>query len=248
MFNENAKKRFADLGMEYPPVAVKFHYARPEGVRQSDKTLSFCQFLKEAQTTGERFYIAGENDNCHGKMALGMAPKEPLAVSGQQGYDLGVYRTPAPNARLHASYPTLYPGSVNYVEFCPVSRCDFEPDLVVCVAEMKQADILMRATSYISGDLWESRSSCVLSCAWTYVYPYLSGKVNFCVTGLHHGLKRREVYPEGRMIISIPYQKLGEVCEALEEMPWELPALKKDPESQAWLRATTEHWKEISPD
>lgn len=69
----------------------------------------------------------------------------------------------------------------------------------------------MRATSYISGDLWESKSSCVLSCAWMYAYPYIEGKVSFCITGMHHGVKRRKLYPEGRHMISIPYQKLDEV-------------------------------------
>ena len=106
----------------------------------------------------------------------------------------------------------------------------------------------MRATSYISGDLWESKTSCVMSCAWTYVYPYLSGKVNFCVTGMHHGMKRRHVYPEGLHIIAIPYQKLDEVVTALEEMPWELIAMKEDPESRAELKRRMDRWDTLSPD
>ncbi len=248
MLSEAAKKNFEKLEMPYPAVAIKFHYAQPDGVEHTDEQLSFCQYLKKAQTTGKHFFTTKADDDCFGKVALGMDPKPPLAASGIAGVDFGVYKTAAPNARLHNTYPTLVPGSVNFVEFCPVSSCTFDPDLVVCVAENKQADILMRATSYISGDLWESKSSCVMSCAWVYVYPYLSGKVNFCITGLHHGLKRRKIYPAGLHIIAIPYQKLGEVTTALEEMPWELIAMKEDEQSKAELAARMARWQELSPD
>ena len=104
----------------------------------------------------------------------------------------------------------------------------------------------MRATSYISGDLWESRSSCVVSCAWTFAYPYLSGKVNTCITGMHHGMRRRKTYPKGLHIISIPYQKLDEVVQALGEMDWELLAMREDPESKALLREKMDRWQEMA--
>jgi hypothetical protein len=70
----------------------------------------------------------------------------------------------------------------------------------------------------MSGDLWESKCSYVMSCAWTYVYPYISGKVNHLFTGMHLGLQIRQSYPPGLHIITIPYQKLDEVVAALNEM------------------------------
>ena len=72
-------------------------------------------------------------------MALGMIPKPPLGASGQAGYDFGVFKTPAPNARIYNSMTTLVPGSVNFVIFCPVAICDFDPDLIVCVAEVEKS-------------------------------------------------------------------------------------------------------------
>lgn len=246
MLSEEDKKIFSNLGMEFPAVAIKFSFCKPEGVERTDEKLSFCQFVKKAQTSGKKFYITKDDDDCCGKMALGMVPKDPFSVSGIVGEDFEVYCTPAPNIRLHNSYPVINPGSIKYVEFCPVSICDFSPDLVICVANVQQADIIMRATSYISGDLWESRSSCVMSCAWTYVYPYLTGKVNFCITGMHHGMKRRGVYPEGLHIIAIPYQKLGEVITALGQMPWVTISMRKDSQSKAVLKERMDHWKELS--
>ena len=204
MLSQKAKDLFAKLEMDYPAVAIKYSYAMPENTTHTDKTLSFCEFVKEAQVTGKKFFITKDDDNCFGKMALGMIPKPPLGASGQAGYDFGVFKTPAPNARIYNSMTTLVPGSVNFVIFSPVAICDFDPDLIICVAEVEKAEIIMRATSYISGDFWESKCSSVLSCAWMYSYPYVSGKVNFCITGMHHGMKRRGTYPPGRHIIAIP--------------------------------------------
>lgn len=248
MLTQKGKDLFEKLNMEFPAVAIKFCFSQPEGVEQVDKKLFFCQFIKEAQTTGKKFFVTKDDDRCFGKMILGMVPKPPLEASGQVGYDYGVFKSQAPNARLYTMLPTLSPGAHNFVIFCPLSICDFDPDLVVAVANNDQADILMRATSYISGDLYESKSSNVLSCAWTYAYPYVSGKVNFCITGLHHGMKSLKVYPPGLHIISIPYQKLYEVIQALDEMDWELIAMKEDPESRAILKDRVRKWKQMSPD
>ena len=240
--DENAKSLFEKLGMPYPAIAVRFSYARPEAAPRTDETLSFCQFVRKAQDEGRRFYITAQDDNCCGKYPLGMAPRDGFTTSGVIGQDYGVFRTPAANTRVHNSYPVVSPGAIRYVEFCPVALCDFRPDLVICVAEPEQAEILMRATSYVTGDLWESKSSSIMSCAWLYAYPYLSGKVNFCITGLHHGMKRRKVYPAGLHLISIPYQKLDEVIAALGEMDWELIAMREDEESRAALEEKRARW------
>ncbi|MBR2880730.1 MAG: DUF169 domain-containing protein, partial [Oscillospiraceae bacterium] len=118
MIDSASKKAFAELGCTYQPIALKFCFARPEGIAQAEEILSFCQFLKLCQDKGESFYIDVDNDNCHGRLALGMLPKQPFAASGQAGMDFGIYRTQAPNARIHNEMPTLVQGSVNFVVFC----------------------------------------------------------------------------------------------------------------------------------
>ena len=154
------------------------------------------------------------------------SPMGSVHLSGLVGKNFGAYRTPAANARLYYEAPMLKLGAVNFVLFCPVSLCEFNPDLIVCVADAEKTEILLRASSYISGDLWESKCSYVMSCAWTYIYPYLSGKVNHLFTGMHLGLRKFGDYPAGLHIITIPYQKLPEMTEALSEMEWELPLFR----------------------
>ena len=54
MLSQKAKDLFARLEMEYPAVAVKYCYAMPENTAHTDKTLSFCEFVKESQITGKK--------------------------------------------------------------------------------------------------------------------------------------------------------------------------------------------------
>ena len=248
MFDEKAKKAFAELALPYSPVAVKFCRNRPAGYEQAEGIDVFCSYLKRAQDENRPFYTTVENDKCMGKVVLGMTDLETNHGSGQVGCAMGLFRTPAANARLYYEATMLKRGVCNYVVFCPVALCDFEPDLVICVAPTEQAQLLLRATSYISGDLWESKCSYVMSCAWTYAYPYVSGKVNHLFTGMHLGLQLQGAYPPGLHILTIPYQKLDEVVTALGEMVNVPLDLRKDPESKAQSKAMFAHLDELAAD
>ena len=230
MFGEKERDLFKKLELNYPAVAVKFCRNRPLGYEQAEGEKPLCTYLIQAQKEEKAFYITIDNESCMGKVVLGMesleSPMGSVHLSGLVGKNFGAYRTPAANARLYYEAPMLKLGAVNYVLFCPVSLCEFNPDLIVCVADAEKTEILLRASSYISGDLWESKCSYVMSCAWTYIYPYLSGKVNHLFTGMHLGLRKFGDYPAGLHIITIPYQKLPEMTEALSEMEWELPLFR----------------------
>jgi hypothetical protein len=52
--------------------------------------------------------------------------------------------------------------------------------------------------------------------------------LNYFITGMGHGMKRRELFPAGRQIISIPFDLLPSLLQTLQEMPWVLPAYKPD--------------------
>ena len=232
MFDEQAKRTFSNLELQYPAIGVKFCRNRPEGFQQAEGVDVFCSFLKKAQDENRAFFTTVENDKCMGKVVLGMTDLETNHGSGQVGYEIGAFRTAAANARLYHEAPTLKRGVCNFVVFCPVHLCEFNPDLVICIAPTEKAQLILRATSYISGDLWESKCSYVMSCAWTYVYPYLSGKVNHLFSGMHLGLQLSQSYPNGLHIITIPYQKLDEVVIALNEMKQAPLGLLVDAESR----------------
>ncbi len=248
MLSQLAKDMFAKLDLPYSAVAVQFNFEKPEGVEHVGKTMALCSFIKEAQVTGRKFYMTADDEDCMGKMMLGMIDIPPMEGSGRAGVDFEVFKTPARNARLYHMLPRLTRDSCRYVLFCPVEICDFDPDLIICTADTRCADLLMRANAYLSGDLWESKDSHVAGCAWLFVHPFVTGKINHATVGMHHGQKVRKPYEDGLQLISIPYQKIDEIAQALSEMHWQPISVRDDPESVAELERRIKRWGELEPD
>jgi uncharacterized protein (DUF169 family) len=215
------------FNFERSPVGVKFLFFRPKGIEPLaiDKNLSFCEMLVEAQKTTTPFYFGKENnETCVGKILLGMQDMEPFAESGQIGPRLGIFQEPRANYIFYQYVPKFSKGTVNYITFSPVNKLTFEPDLLILTATPSQAEIVMRAMSYSTGEVYQSKTTPVMGCAWTYIYPFQSGKVNYILPEMVHGMKGRVLFPEGSLLISIPYQWIPVMTQNLKEMKWHLPS------------------------
>lgn len=211
-----------------PPVGVKFLAKRPDMVARLDENMALCEMLKKAQE-GTAFFADAENHSCEaGLYVLGQSDISAPFASGDFGAGLKIFEEPRSASRLYLHIPKIGRGIVNYVAFSPLDRLAFDPDLLILLAHTHQTEILLRAMSYRSAKMWVSKFSPAIGCAWTYTYPFLSGELNYFITGLGHGMKRRKLFPEGRQIISIPFDLLHSLLETLEEMPWVLPAYKPD--------------------
>lgn len=213
---------FNKFNFERPPVGVKFLLNKPTGIKKLDKSLAFCEMLGEAQK-GSPFYATQENDPCMGPVVLGMVEPDPIFASGQVGTKDRIFKEARANRRIYHYIPKLAKGTVRYVAFSPLDKLTFEPDVLIITAQVSQAEILLRAHSYSTGKMLISRTTPVIMCAWLYVYPYLSGELNFFVTGLGVGMKSRKILPEGLVLISIPYDLLPTLIENLQDMEWVLP-------------------------
>lgn len=215
---------YGKFGFEFPPIGVKFLPTRPEGIEQLDKSLSFCEMIKEAQVRGAPFYFSKENETCFGKALMGMEELPDFAVGGEVGIGFEIFPEARANASLYQHIKVMPKGTVNYVAFSTWDQLPFDPDLLIITANTSQAEIVMRAMSYTTGELRESRSTGVLGCSWLYNYPYQSGKVNYVVTGMAFGMKSKEVFREGLILISIPFHWIPTVTQSLREMKWVLPS------------------------
>jgi uncharacterized protein (DUF169 family) len=210
---------FNKFNFERPPVGVKFLPNKPDGIKKLDKILDFCEMLPEAQE-GSAFYVTRENFTCVGPLILGMIEQEPGFESGQVGPRLEVLRDVRANQRIYHVIPRLRKGAVNYVAFAPLDKLSFEPDVLVILADVSQAEILVRAHGYSSGRMWSARGTSVIGCSWLFLYPYVSGEMNLTVTGFGFGMKARRLFPEGRILISIPYDLLPGMIQNLKDMKW----------------------------
>jgi uncharacterized protein (DUF169 family) len=231
------KQDFAVLdGFDFdvPPVAVKFSALRPGQVDRLGEKLAFCEMLKRAQE-GKAFYADAENHTCEaGLYVLGQADAPEPFISGRFGAGLKIFEEPRAAGRLYHYISKIARGVVNYVAFSPLDELPFEPDVVILLANAGQTEILLRAMSYRTGKMWSSRFSPAIGCAWIYIYPYLTGELNYTVTGLGHGLKRRKLFPEGLQLVSVPFDLLSSLLQTLQDMPWVLPAY--EPDGQEYVR------------
>lgn len=204
---------------ERKPVGVKFQSTRPRGLKRPDKVMEFCEMLVEAQQ-GNAFYVTKEDFTCIGPLLLGMIADEPVFEAGRVGPKLGIFKDPRANRRIYQYLPRLARNTVNYVAFAPWDKLTFEPDLLIIMATVSQAEIFIRAKSYTTGEMWSARGTAAVGCAWLYLYPLISGEMNMTVTGFGFGMRARRLFPEGQILLTIPWDKLPGIIKNLEEMEW----------------------------
>lgn len=243
---------YKKFNFERSPVAINYCFYKPEGFKKLDKPVGLCEMVKAAQEKREPFYITAAEEDCVGKMFLGL-PGSSNAMhypdGGRLGVNLGTFQRPAANLRHRTFCPHMAPGSVHYVLYSPLDKIVYEPDLLVFVCRPTQAEILLRANTYTTGDPFESIGTSVANCCSLYIYPYQTGKINYMVTGLSWGMNGRRVYPEGLVIVVIPFQKLSIVTKNLKEMTWSRDSLDLDRDGYVkWDADLTRRTQEESKD
>jgi uncharacterized protein (DUF169 family) len=223
MRNEKDLSIFERFNFEYQPVGVKFLLTKPEGLSRLEKNLAFCEMLKEAQDSAP-FYTTKDNHECKaGPFLLGMEASNPIFESGQIGPKLGVYEDARANRKIYMNMHKMAKDSVNYVAFSSLDKLSFDPDLLIITAKPSQAEILLRAHGYRTGAEWNAKGTSVVGCAYLYMYPYATGELNMMITGLLHGMTARKTFPEGLILLTIPYNLIPEIVGNLNAMEWELP-------------------------
>jgi uncharacterized protein (DUF169 family) len=210
---------FNKFNFERKPVGVKYSLAKPEGIAQTDKSLAVCEMFKEAQT-GKPFYIAQENVQC-GEQVLGMKDYPPVMYSGQLGPMFAMFKNAGANRRIYDYVPHLPKNSVKYVAHASIDQMTYDPDLLVITANIPQAEIILRASSYSDGKMWNAQATTCLACAWIYAHPYLTGRMNYTISGLGFSMKARGVLPDGLMIITFPFDAIPPLIDNLKEMDWD---------------------------
>src|SRR4030042_2785117 len=174
------------------PVGVKFLAKRPDMVDRLDGKMALCEMLKRAQE-GSAFFADKENHTCEaGPHVLGQGDAPEPFISGEFGAGLKIFEDARSASRLYHYIPRINKGVANYIAFSPLDKLPFDPDVLVILSRTSQTEILLRSMSYRTGEMWSSKCSAAIGCAWIFVYPYITGELNYTMTGLVHGMKRRK--------------------------------------------------------
>jgi uncharacterized protein (DUF169 family) len=222
---------FSKFNFKSPPVGVKFLLLKPEGLVKLDKKIPFCQMTAEAQQSNTPFYAGLENQSCiPANYILGYDIPKGIET-GYYGTGLKLFKEPRANRRIYQYITRMTKGIVNYFAFSPLDKLSFDPDLLMILTDdVSQAEIILRALNYTAGQMWTSKMTNVLGCAWLFAYPYMSGEVNYITTGLGFGMIAHEVFPPNKQLFSIPFNWLPTIAQNLQDMPWALPSYTKNRE------------------
>ncbi len=214
---------FTKFDFKTPPIGIKFLLFKPEGIRKLEKKLALCEMLREAQES-EPFFAALDNFNCVGPILTGMVETDPVFESGHIGPSLRIFEEARANRRIYQYITKLERNSVNYVAFSAIDKMSFTPDVLILAADGPQLEIILRAMCFATGKMWTSRGTPVMACAWLTTYPYVSGEVNFIMTDLSHGMRAKQVFPAGTILVSIPFDQIANIINGLQKIEW-LPAM-----------------------
>jgi uncharacterized protein (DUF169 family) len=206
----------------YKPVGMKFLLNKPNDIEKLEKRMPICQMFREAQDM-HPFYASADNFSCVDRLLLGFMEPEPTYESGQIGAKEHIYQEARANRRIYQFVQKIPAGTLRHIAFSRISETPFNPDLLVITARPDQAEIILRALSYSTGKPLTTTITPVLMCAWIFVYPYMTGNLNYTITGLGYGMKSKKLLPEGLVLISVPYDLIPMLLENLSTMDWVLP-------------------------
>lgn len=233
-YEERHRSRHHDFSIlnkfefKYAPVGFKYFNLESDvktlGLKKLDKRIALCQMILEAPA-GEAFYAEADNQFCEAGLFLtGHSELNPLAAGGRIGPAFDVYPDERVNRRAYNHISCLAVGSVHSTGFASLDKMIFDPDLLILICDnMDQAERILRATQYDTGDPVESRITYVIGCNWIFNYRYVSGKINMVFTGISYSMKMYKLYPPGIPIISIPWHHIDRVLTNMKEMPWTVP-------------------------
>ena len=200
-----------------------FH--KPEGIERLDKNVAFCAMIKEAQQRQIPFYSDLENQACNAATYVLGYDLPKIIEGGYLGVALQAFKEAYACRRIYEVIPRLEKGTVNYIVFSRLNNLPFNPDLLIIVTDdTNETEIYFEGNELSTGKILSSKTTNVLGCAWLYVYPYLSGELNYITAGLGFGMRVNKAFPLGRQIISIPFDWLLTIVNNLQEMPWVPPS------------------------
>jgi uncharacterized protein (DUF169 family) len=210
---------FDKFNFERKPIGVRYSFIKPEGIPRIDKSMAICEMFGAAQEM-DPFYALPEDIMC-GTQVLGIEEYPPKMYSGQLGPLFCMFKTPGANRRIYDYVPHLAKDSVYYFTHATYDKMNYDPDFMIFTTSVTQAEVILRASSYSDGKMWNFKGTTCLACAWIYAHPFLTGQLNFSVSGLGFSMKARQALPEGLMIITVPFDQLPMLIENLKDMEWD---------------------------
>jgi len=214
-----AKELKENLKLENSPVAIKFILKKediPENIGRIDSKLRHCEMVKKA-SEGEAFYSTSEEQLCKGgSAALGLEKLPEKIRSGEFYHELGRFKSIGSAKRTIDKIPKIDLNSYG-IYYSPLELADREPDVIVLIANPKQAMLLSQAIVYTLGGRVQADFSGIQSvCADAVSGPFTNQRPNISL-GCTGSRKFAKINDE-ELIVGLNGENIGCVVNALNSI------------------------------
>lgn len=206
------------LKLEREPVAIKWVSREPNNIPKEEGKSRFCTKLDKAMK-GEIFYSTADEEECMGGLRYtGMKDPNEFPRNMRTGSFLvpaGVYKSIPAVQRAWNEYKTINYDVFNSIIFAPLSKAEFEPDVIFIVANSRQGMLILHANAYDSGLHGLGADSGPI-CSTMAAAPYLTDKVTYGFGDI--GSRNNMDLKDEEIMISIPANDLERITQNLSEM------------------------------
>jgi uncharacterized protein (DUF169 family) len=190
----------------------------PEGVRVPSQSFGenwiVCQSIGVARRYGWSIAVGKRDVICPlSAVAFGFRQPNDEALSGYTA--LGMYcETEEAASRLEAGTWRFEPGAYDYVCVAPLSRANFEPDVVAVYANSAQVMRLVTAALYKRGGRLESTTSGRLDCADIVIQTMTTDAPKVIIPC--NGDRVFGMAQDSEMVFTFPWRCADEIIAGLE--------------------------------
>lgn len=207
------------LELQKPPLGVKMlapGESPPEGFNELDASMRHCVSLHVASFRLALSVPARRHACAAAKAAFGMAELPEKVRSGKVPYMHGLASSERAAARTMEEIPHLPLGSCSGTLVAPLSMFPFLPDVVILVANPKQAMWVANAMIYHEGGprIQASFAGMQASCADVTAIPFKTQQVNFSLGC--YGCRSAGKLGDEEIYVGIPMAKVKSIVTGLK--------------------------------
>ena len=223
------------LSLEYSPVAVSL--IKEPFLEDSGKKLRICRAILDAGK-GQTLQIDKTSNACFGAAwHLGFHQiKDPQTLNM-------IKKFVVEGEKLFCSYQALDnllagieeapDNSQSYFVLSPLEKAQFSPQLVIFIVDAEAACRLLTLVTFIDGIMPKIKIGGP-TCRMTIIYPLASGQVN--ISFYDYTARKMCNVDKNKLLISVPYQKIPHIVEAIEKCSAGKAKIEFSPEFREFLQ------------
>lgn len=213
---EVAQKMIDILGLKGSPVAVALAKEIPPGIEKGLNS-RHCEMVARSRLEGAEFYAAQDQHTCKGGAGvIGLMDLPKNVENGEYYFKLGAFASKDASRITMEKVPRLenqYAASV----YSPLGSAKFPPDIVIVIANARQAMQVIQASIYLDGGR---------------IHTDFAGKQSLCADIVANSMKTNSIQVslgcsgsrkfarigDDEVIIGVPANMLGKLVDSLDKM------------------------------